>query len=37
VEEMEHQIYILFQAIPERTNEEVGSLEEKIHRIEKTI
>jgi hypothetical protein len=37
VEEMEHQIHMLFQAIPESTSEEVGSSEEKLRRIEKTI
>jgi predicted RNase H-like nuclease (RuvC/YqgF family) len=37
VEEMEHQIHMLFQAILENTNEEVGSLEEKLHRLDKTI
>jgi hypothetical protein len=37
VEEMETQIHILFQAIPDNTNEEAVSSEEKLRRIEKTI
>ena len=37
VEDMETQIHILFQAIPDNTNEEAVSLEEKLRRIEQTI
>jgi len=37
VEGMENQIHILFQAIPNNTNEEVGFSEEKLRRIEQTI
>jgi hypothetical protein len=37
VEEMEKQIHMLFQTIPESTSEEAGSSGEKLHRIEKTI
>jgi hypothetical protein len=33
VEEMENQIHILFQEIPENINEEAGSSEEKLRRI----
>jgi hypothetical protein len=37
VEEMEHQIHMLFQAILENTNEEAGSSKEKLCKIEQTI
>jgi cob(I)alamin adenosyltransferase len=37
VEEMENLIHILFQSIPNNTNEEAGSSEEKLRRIKKTI
>jgi peptidoglycan hydrolase CwlO-like protein len=37
VEEMEHQIHMLFQKIPKNTNEEARSSKEKLHRIEQTI
>jgi peptidoglycan hydrolase CwlO-like protein len=37
VEGMENQIHILFQSIPNNKNEEAGSSEEKLRRIEQTI
>jgi ElaB/YqjD/DUF883 family membrane-anchored ribosome-binding protein len=37
VEEMEQQIHMLFQTIPESTSDEAGSSGEKLRRIEQTI